>query len=292
MKNMVFRGCAVALATPMMNGEIDYEALKALVDEQLAGGTDGIVACGTTGEPSTMTADEQERVIAAVAERVNGRVPVIAGTGGNNTAHVIQNARRYKQLGAVAQLCVTPYYNKTTQAGLIAHYTAIADQTELPIIIYNVPARTGLNMLPTTLAKLSEHENIVGMKEAAGDIAQMADMLNLCGDKLALYTGADELIAPCMALGGQGVISVVSNIAPRLLHDMVRMELADMGKLQVRLMPLLRLLFAEVNPIPVKAALAMQGLCKNELRLPLVPISAENAVKLQAELQKQGLLTC
>ena len=192
----LFHGCAVALITPFRNGEIDFDALRRLVDFQLQNGTDAIVACGTTGEPSTMTADEWERTLACVVESVGGRVPVIAGTGGNCTADVIGKARVARAIGADAQLCVTPYYNKTTQAGLIAHYTAVADDGALPLMVYNVPARTGLNLLPETLAGLAGHERIIAVKEASGDVAQIADMLALCGDQIVCYSGSDELTVP------------------------------------------------------------------------------------------------
>lgn len=290
MANALFEGCGVALITPFENGEINYAQLDQLVNFQLQHGTDAIIACGTTGEPSTMTDAEWESVIARVVDRVNGRIPVIAGTGGNHTAEIIQKARRAKELGAQAQLCVTPYYNKTTQAGLIAHYTALADDDSLPVIVYNVPSRTGLNMQPETLAAIASHPNIIAMKEASGNMVQIMDMIRLCGDRIAFYSGSDELTAPFRAVGGKGVISVAANIAPDLMRDMSHLPIDQATALNIQALPLINALFSEVNPIPVKAAAAMLGMCKNELRLPLVPLSPANESKLREEMQKAGLL--
>lgn len=290
MANALFEGCGVALITPFENGEINYAQLDQLVDFQLQHGTDAIIACGTTGEPSTMTDAEWESVIARVVDRVNGRIPVIAGTGGNHTAEIIQKARRAKALGAQAQLCVTPYYNKTTQAGLIAHYTALADDGSLPVIVYNVPSRTGLNMQPETLAAIASHPNIIAMKEASGNMVQIMDMIRLCGDRIAFYSGSDELTAPFRAVGGKGVISVAANIAPDLMRDMSHLPIDQATALNIQALPLINALFSEVNPIPIKAAAAMLGMCKNELRLPLVPLSPANESKLREEMQKAGLL--
>ena len=290
MANALFEGCGVALITPFENGDINYAQLDQLVDFQLQHGTDAIIACGTTGEPSTMTDAEWESVIARVVDRVNGRIPVIAGTGGNHTAEIIQKARRAKALGAQAQLCVTPYYNKTTQAGLIAHYTALADDDSLPVIVYNVPFRTGLNMQPETLAAIASHPNIIAMKEASGNMAQIMDMIRLCGDRIAFYSGSDELTAPFRAVGGKGVISVAANIAPDLMRDMSHLPIDQATALNIQALPLINALFSEVNPIPIKAAAAMLGMCKNELRLPLVPLSPANESKLRKEMQKAGLL--
>ncbi|MDD6683070.1 MAG: 4-hydroxy-tetrahydrodipicolinate synthase [Clostridiales bacterium] len=290
MANALFEGCGVALITPFENGEINYAQLDQLVDFQLQHGTDAIIACGTTGEPSTMTDAEWESVIARVVDRVNGRIPVIAGTGGNHTAEIIQKARRAKELGAQAQLCVTPYYNKTTQAGLIAHYTALADDDSLPVIVYNVPSRTGLNMQPETLAAIASHPNIIAMKEASGNMVQIMDMIRLCGDRIAFYSGSDELTAPFRAVGGKGVISVAANIAPDLMRDMSHLPIDQATALNIQALPLINALFSEVNPIPIKAAAAMLGMCKNELRLPLVPLSPANESKLREEMQKAGLL--
>ena len=290
MPNPLFKGCAVALITPFKDDAIDFPALDRLVDFQIENGSDALVACGTTGEPSTMTQKEWESVIARVVDRAAGRLPVIAGTGGNNTRQVIEKARIAKSLGADAQLCVTPYYNKTTQAGLIAHYTAIADDSDLPMILYNVPSRTGLNMLPDTLAVLAGHENIIAMKEASGDAVQIMEMIRQCGDKIAFYSGSDELTAPMRAMGGTGVISVMANIAPAMMRDIAHLPLQEAMALNIAALPLIRALFTEVNPIPVKAAAAMMGLCENEVRLPLVPLSNANQQKLCTEMQKAGIL--
>ena len=290
MPTPLFTGCASALITPFKNGEVDYPALESLLAFQLDGGIDGIVACGTTGEPSAMTAEEWESVLSFVIQKVHGRVPVIAGTGGNCTADVIQKARRAKELGADAQLCVTPYYNKTTQAGLIAHYTAIARDGALPVILYNVPSRTGLNMLPDTLASLSQEENIIGMKEASGNILQIMEMIRQCDGRIAFYSGSDELTAPMRAVGGLGTISVLANIAPAVMRDMTHLPIEEAVKLNLRYLPLINALFSEVNPIPVKAAAAMMGLCENVVRLPLVPLSPANEQKLKTEMRKAGLI--
>lgn len=290
MPKALFTGCASALITPFKNGQVDYPALESLLAFQLDGGIDGIVACGTTGEPSAMTAEEWESVLSFVIQKVHGRVPVIAGTGGNCTADVIQKARRAKELGVDAQLCVTPYYNKTTQAGLIAHYTAIARDGALPVILYNVPSRTGLNMQPDTLAALSQEENIIGMKEASGNILQIMEMIRQCDGRIAFYSGSDELTAPMRAVGGLGTISVLANIAPAVMRDMTHLPIEEAVKLNLRYLPLINALFSEVNPIPVKAAAAMMGLCENEVRLPLVPLSPANEQKLKTEMRKAGLI--
>ena len=290
MAKALFTGCATALITPFCKGDVDYKALQSLLEFQLENGIDGIVACGTTGEPSAMTGEEWESVLSFVVKTVHGRVPVIAGTGGNNTRDVIQKARRAREIGADAQLCVTPYYNKTTQAGLIAHYTAIARDGALPVIVYNVPSRTGLNMLPETLKVLAKEENIIGMKEASANMIQIMNMIRLCGEDIAFYSGSDEITAPMRALGGQGTISVLSNIAPRVMRDMTHLPLEEATKLNLKYLPLISALFSEVNPIPVKAAAAMMGLCDNEVRLPLVPMSEKNEQVLKTEMQKAGLI--
>ena len=290
MSETLFQGCATALLTPFRQGNIDDCALERLIDFQLENGIDALVACGTTGEPATLTAQEWEHVLSFVISRVKGRVPVIAGTGGNNTRDVIQKARRARELGADAQLCVTPYYNKTTQSGLIAHYTAIARDGALPAILYNVPSRTGLNMQPDTLAALAGEENIIAMKEASGSMGQIMEMIRLCGDSIAFYSGSDEITAPFRAVGGLGTISVLANIAPALMRDMTHKPLEEAAKLNLAALPLINALFSEVNPIPVKAAAALMGFCENEVRLPLVPLSPANEEKLKTEMQKAGLI--
>ncbi len=289
-KKALFTGCGVALATPFKNGEVDYPALKKLLNFQLDAGTDAIVACGTTGEPATMTREEWERVLAFTVDEIAGRIPVIAGTGGNNTRDVIEKARCAKALGADGQLCVTPYYNKATQSGLIAHYTAIADDGALPMILYNVPSRTGLNLLPATVEKLAGHEMIVGVKEASGDMVQIMEILRRCGNQISLYSGSDEMTAPILAMGGSGVISVAANILPAQMRQMAHGTAAEAAALNLQLLPLIRALFAEVNPIPVKAALHLMGICENELRLPLTPLSPEHESILRDEMKKVGLV--
>ena len=290
MANALFTGCATALITPFSKGEVDYPALDRLLDFQLENGIDGIVACGTTGEPSTMTAQEWEDVLSFVVKKVKGRVPVIAGTGGNNTRDVIQKARRAKELGADAQLCVTPYYNKTTQAGLIAHYTAVARDASLPVIVYNVPSRTGLNLLPDTLNALAGEENIIAMKEASANMIQVMNMIRLCADRMAFYSGTDEITVPMRAVGGQGTISVLSNIAPKVMHEMTHLPLEEAKALNLRYLPLINALFSEVNPIPVKAAAEMMGLCGAEVRLPLTQMGEKAKEQLKTEMQKAGLI--
>ena len=287
---LLFEGCGTALMTPFRKGKIDFPALRRLIARQLDAGIDALVACGTTGEPAAMTEAEWQDTLSFVMDEVQGRVPVIAGTGGNCTAEVIRRARIARDLGAAAQLCVTPYYNKTTQAGLIAHYRAIAQDGGLPVIVYNVPSRTGLNMLPATLAALAEEENIVAMKEASGSIAQVMEMIRLCGDRVALYSGSDEITAPLRAVGGKGVISTTANIAPEVMLKIAHAPLEEAAALNIQYLPLINALFTEVNPIPLKAASAMMGLCRNEVRLPLVPLSKEHEKLLKSEMQKAGLL--
>ena len=286
----LFTGCATALITPIRNGQVDEPALHRLLDFQLDNGIDAIVACGTTGEPAAMTAEQWESTLSLIVNHVHRRVPVIAGTGGNNTADVIRKAARAKEIGADAQLCVTPYYNKTTQAGLIAHYQAIARSNTLPVIVYNVPSRTNLNMLPATLAVIAKEDNVIGMKEASGNMAQILDMIRLCGDDIAFYSGSDEITAPMRAVGGAGTISVLSNIAPQVMVRMAHGSLEQAVALNLKYLPLINALFSEVNPIPVKAAAAMMGLCENELWLPLVPMSETKEQKLKEEMQKVGLI--
>ncbi|HSK68848.1 MAG TPA: 4-hydroxy-tetrahydrodipicolinate synthase [Candidatus Limnocylindria bacterium] len=295
MKGPIFLGTATALATPFdASGGVDVRALENLANWQISEGVNALVACGTTGEASTLEDDEWEVTVEAVIRAADGRVPVIAGTGGNSTAHVLRLAKRAKALGAQAQLCVTPYYNKTSPAGLIAHYSAIADEGSLPVVIYNVPSRTGLNMAPETLAELSRHERILAMKEASGDIIRVADMMRLCEGRIAFYSGTDEVIIPMMALGGQGVISVVANVAPALTSRMTALMLAGdlkgAAELQLRLLPLIHACFCEVNPIPVKSGLHALGKCLDALRLPLVCMTDKNRASLLSEMKALGLL--
>lgn len=294
MQSIQFKGSGVALVTPFKNNEVDFETLERLIEFHLQNGTAAIISCGTTGEPSTMSAKEQDSVIAFTIEKVNGRIPVIAGTGGNNTQGVIEAAGRAKSLGADGQLCVTPYYNKTTQKGLIAHYRAIADNTELPVIMYNVPGRTGLNMLPETVAALCDHPNIVAMKEASGDIDQIMKMMALCNGKIRFYSGSDEILLPLLALGFDGVISVMANIAPKQMQSLAmsviegRME--EGVKEQFKMNPLVYALFSETSPTPVKEALYMMGFGSGQCRLPLVPMEEKTKANLHLQLKTYGLI--
>ena len=290
----LFAGSGTALVTPFLNGELDLESFGSLIDWQIHSGTNALIICGTTGEASTMTGPEKERAISFAVERSAGRVPIIAGTGGNDTAVCLEQSLRAQELGADALLMVTPYYNKTTQAGLIAHYTKVADAVRVPIIIYNVPSRTGLNVLPSTMCELSKHPRIRGIKEASANIEQITELARLCVDSIALYSGNDDHVLPLLSLGGQGVISTVANIAPREVERLVATymvgDIAASRALQFKLNPLVKQLFTEVNPIPVKAALQMMGKCSGELRLPLVEISETNRSALRREMLAFGLL--
>jgi len=294
MKTPLFKGACTAIVTPFTQDGLDTQALEKLVDWQIKNGIKALVACGTTGEPSTMTDGEWAQTLETVVRAAKNRVPVIAGTGGNNTAHVIALAKRAKAIGADAQLCVTPYYNKTTQQGLIAHYTAIADEGSLPVILYNVPIRTGLNMEPATLAEISRHSQVIAMKEASADMVRVADMMRLCEGRIDFYSGSDEVIVPLMALGGLGVVSVVSNLAPALTCKMADLmlsgEMKSAAELQLKLMPLIHAVFMEVSPIPAKAGLSMMGLCQDILRLPLISMSGKNRAVLKDEMKKLELI--
>jgi 4-hydroxy-tetrahydrodipicolinate synthase len=293
-KQMLFTGCATALATPFTPEGIDVQALAALADWQIKEGVSALIACGTTGEPSTMSQPEWELTVKTVVKSAAGRVPVIAGTGGNNTANVMAKARIAKCLGANAQLCVTPYYNKTTQAGLVAHYTAIADAGDLPIILYNVPSRTGLNMSADTVIKLSCHEQIIALKEANCDLFQLGDAILGCEGRIAFYSGADEVIVPLMSLGGHGVISVISNVIPRFVSElcaaMLAHDYAKGARMQLDCLPLIHALFSEVNPIAVKHALYLLHKCQDIVRLPLINLSEANRVRLIEQMRRMGIL--
>lgn len=287
----LFCGCGTALVTPFRNGQVDYAALEGLIERQIDGGCDALIVCGTTGEPSVLTDAERENILSLSVRQCAGRVPVIAGSGCNCTAEAVRRSRRAQQLGADALLVVTPYYNRCTQQGLIEHYGSIADAVDLPIILYNVPSRTGVNLASETAARLSEHPNICGFKDASGNLPQTAQLMRLCGDALSLYSGNDDQILPLLSLGAQGVISVVSNVIPREMHDLCAAyfsgDIARARSIQLDILPLCRLLFAEVNPIPVKAALSMMGLCSDEMRLPLTPLDKKYRAELEAELQKR-----
>lgn len=294
MKNTIFTGMATAIVTPMhTDGSIDYEALGRFVEFQIGSGINGLVVMGTTGENATIEPEDQKKVIAYTVEKVAGRVPVIAGTGTNNTEHVLHNTRNACQVGADAILVVTPYYNKATQNGLVTHFTAVADESTLPVILYNVPSRTGCNLLPKTVAKLSEHPNIAAIKEAAGSLAQMIEIMHLCGDKIDVYSGEDGLTVPMMAMGAKGTISVLSNVAPRqsvaMTDACLRGDYAAAAKMQCDLLPLINALFSEVNPIPAKAATAAMGFGADALRLPLTSMEEQNRAVLFAEMRKLGI---
>lgn len=290
MKKILFTGCGTAIATPFTENGVNLEEFKKLVEFQIKEGVDAIIVCGTTGEASTMTEDEKIATIKCAVETSNDRVPIIAGTGGNNTFSAIKMSKIAEELGVDGLLVVTPYYNKTTQTGLIEHYKAIAKEVSLPIIVYNVPSRTGLNILPTTCLELSKIENIVAIKEASGNLSQVAEIANLCGDNLTIYSGNDDQILPVLSLGGKGVISVLSNIKPKLTHDMVELflqgKINEAKELQLKSIPLIKALFSEVNPIPIKKALNIVGYNFGIPRLPLVPMSEKGKEKLKEEINK------
>ena len=282
---MIFKGTATALITPFTRDGVDFESLDRILDDQLAGGVDAVVVLGTTGEPATMTMAEKRAVIEFAVKKLKGKLPVIVGTGANSTAAAVEMSVTAESLGADALLLVTPYYNKATQKGLIAHFTAVADAVHTPIICYNVPGRTGVNMLPATFAELAEHPNIAAIKEASGNMEQIEEAIRLAGDKAVVYSGDDGITVPVMAMGGMGVISVVSNAAPRFTSEMTSAFLAGdlkkAAKMQLEMLPLMRAMFCEVNPIPVKKAMQLRGLASGILRLPLTEMTAENAAKLE-----------
>lgn len=293
----LFKGAGVAIVTPFKeNYDVDYEKLGELIEFQLSNKTDSIIICGTTGEASTLTHEEHLECIKYTVKKVNKRVPVIAGTGSNCTATAIYLSQEAESFGVDGLLVVTPYYNKATQKGLIAHFTAIAESVSLPIIMYNVPGRTGCNMLPQTVATLVKNvDNIVGIKEASANIAQIADIMNLTEGNIDLYSGCDEMIVPVLSLGGMGVISVLSNIAPRQAHDMVvkylEGDINTSRELQLKHMPLINALFCEVNPIPVKAALNLMGFEVGPLRMPLTEMEPSNLERLRTELNRCNIET-
>ncbi len=291
MKNTVFTGAATAIITPMNERGVDYERFGAMIDWQIEQGIDAIVAAGTTGEGSTLTDAEHKEVIRYCVEKVAGRVPVVAGTGSNDIAYAIELTQYACEVGADAMLLVTPYYNKATQKGLIASFTAIADASTKPCILYNVPSRTGCNMLPATVAELAKHPNIVAIKEASGNISQIAQVAAACD--IDIYSGNDDQIVPVMSLGGKGVISVLSNIMPartaQMCRDFAQGNVKAACAAQLELLPLVDALFCEVNPIPVKAACAAMGWCENVLRLPLTPMESANEQKLLGLMRENGL---
>ena len=294
MKNTVFTGAATALVTPLTKDGIDYEQFGRLIDWQIESGIDALVTVGTTGEGSTLTDEEHREAIKFTVERAAGRVPVIAGTGSNDTAYAIELTKFSCEVGADAMLLVTPYYNKATQKGMIASFKAIADASTKPCILYNVPGRTGCNLLPATVAALADHPNIVAIKEACGDISQVAALAALVGDKIDIYSGNDDQIVPIMSLGGKGVISVLSNLMPAetsaICHKFLEGDVAGSRELQLKLLPLVDALFSEVNPIPVKAAMAAMGYCENYLRLPLTPMDETKEKVLLDLMREQNLI--
>lgn len=291
----LFTGAGVAIVTPFHNdGTVNYPKLKELIEFQIENHTDAIIICGTTGEASTLTDEEQIECVRFTAEVVNKRIPVIAGAGSNHTEHAISLAQGCEKAGADGLLLVTPYYNKTTQKGLIMHYKAIAQSTKLPIILYNVPSRTGLNIAPKTCYELSKVENIVAIKEASGNISQIAETAALCSPDFDLYSGNDDQIVPILSLGGKGVISVLSNVAPKDTHDMVEKYLLGDTKgatqLQLKAIDLIKALFIEVNPIPVKAALNLMGFDVGNCKMPLCDMDEKNLELLKKEMKAYGLI--
>ena len=294
MKKTIFEGAATAIITPLCESGIDFDRFGKLIDWQIERGIDAIVVVGTTGEASTLTDEEHKDAIRFCVERVAGRVHVIAGTGSNDTAYAIEMIRFAAEAGADAMLLVTPYYNTATQQGLSASFTAIADATDKPCILYNVPSRTGCNLLPATVAELAKHPNIVAIKEASGNISQIAELAALCGDDIDIYSGNDDQIVPIMSLGGKGVISVLSNLLPAETSLMCKRfrdgDVAGARKMQLDYLPLVNALFCEVNPIPVKAAMAAMGFCENTVRLPLTVMESEHEAKLRDIMKGHGLI--
>ena len=295
MSKHIFTGAGVALITPMhSDGSVNYEELARLLEFQVENGTDAIIACGTTGEAATLTVKEHCEVLSFVCERINGRIPVIAGTGSNDTSTAIELSKSAEASGADALLSVTPYYNKTSQNGLIRHFTTIADNIDLPLILYNVPSRTGCNIKPKTYAELCKHENIVATKEANGDISSVSQTRSLCGDKLDIYSGNDDQTVPFMSLGAKGVISVFSNFCPKEMHEICELCLnnnfAEASKLNFHYVELMDIMFSDVNPIPVKTAMNLIGFNAGECRLPLVPMSYSGYHDLKDCLAKYNLI--
>ena len=290
MKKILFKGCGTAISTPFDENGVNLKEFEKLINFQIENGVDAIIVCGTTGESSTMTEEEKNATILSAVKLSNGRVPIIAGTGGNNTLKVIENSKKAEDLGVDGLLIVTPYYNKCTQKGLIEHYKMISQNTSLPIILYNVPSRTGINILPETCLELSKIDNIVAIKEASGNLSQIAEIAYLCRDNLNIYSGNDDQILPILSLGGLGVISVLSNVKPRYTHEMIQNFFAgNINKatsMQLDAIPLIKALFSEVNPIPVKSALNYLGFDFGIPRLPLTKMSSDKEKILFKELDK------
>lgn len=290
----MFQGSIVAIVTPFKDGKVDENALGQLIDFQIGSGTAGIVPCGTTGESATLTHEEHKRVIEMTVKMAAGRVPVIAGTGSNSTEEAVALTLHAKSAGAAGALLITPYYNKPPQEGLYRHYKKIAESVDLPLVLYNIPGRTGVNMLPETVKRLMTYDNIVGMKEGSGSIQQVAELIHLCGDRLTILSGDDAITLPMMALGAKGAISVTANIVPEGLAQMIGAAARDdfpVAKIwHKKLYPLHKALFLDTNPIPVKAALSLLDLCSDEVRLPLSPLSDENKLRLNEVMTQYGLL--
>lgn len=290
---MMFTGSMTALVTPFKNGKVDEDKLKELIDFQIENGTQALVPCGTTGESATLNYDEHNRVIDITIKHTKNRITVIAGTGSNSTEETIMLSRHAKDAGADACLLIAPYYNRPTQSGLIAHFTKVADTVDIPLVLYNIPGRTGVNIEPETVTKLSEHKNIIAIKEASGNLEQVSRIISLCN--IAVLSGDDALTLPILSIGGKGVISVASNIVPKDVAEMINsFEKGDIIKarrLHYKLFPLFKALFIETNPSPVKAAMAMMGMIDEEVRLPLVLLKEENKAKLKKVLEEYGLLS-
>lgn len=289
MKNIIFKGCGTALITPFKGNKVNYNELEKILNFQIENKTDAIIICGTTGESATMSEKEKREVIKFTVDKVNKKIPVIAGTGSNNTKEAIKLSKYAEDVGADGLLLVTPYYNKTTQKGLIVHYTQIANSVKIPIILYNVPSRTGVNIQPDTVKELSKINNIVAIKEASGNISQIAEIANLCKKDIQIYSGNDNQIIPILSLGGIGVVSVLSNIKPMEVHEIYKLyqegKTEEARKLQLDLLPLIEVLFSEVNPIPIKAAMNIIGFNVGVPRLPLIEASAETKMKIEKILK-------
>ena len=295
MKKPVFTGAAVAIITPMnADGSVNFDELGRIIEDQIAGGTDAIIITGTSGESATMTDEEHKAAIKFAVDQVKGRIPVIAGTGSNETAYAVQLSEYAEKAGADALLVVTPYYNKCTQKGLLQHFRAIADHVNIPIILYNVPSRTGVNIKTETYAELAKHPNIAAVKEASGDLSAILKIRAACGDDLAIYSGNDDQIVPILSIGGKGVISVLSNVAPKVTHDICQLyfegKVKESADLQIGWLDLISELFSEVNPIPVKTAMRLMGYAAGPLRLPLCEMEENHLAALQAVMKKHGLL--
>ncbi len=293
MKGPLFTGCAAALVTPFREGEVDFPALGRLIELQIAGGCSAVVVCATTGESAVLSYPEHKAIVGAAVRFAGGRIPVIAGAGSNSTEHALTLLRQAEEAGADGTLLVTPYYNKTSQAGLIRHYAYLADRAEKPVILYDVPSRTGMSISPETLAELSRHPRIVGLKAAGTDLDAFSRSLRLCSPDFSFYSGNDSLTLPLMALGAKGVISVCANLIPEAMSELVRLCLAgdyrDASSLHYEYLELMEVLFTDVNPIPVKAAMAAAGLCSGQLRLPLTDLSGEKLARLRSLLRRYGL---